>query len=53
VLFTALLVDHWHGSLSLFASSPGGCNAGSLHAELLQGPVRNAPCFLNLGVGEV
>src|ERR1700675_3928894 len=53
VLFSALLVDHGRGSLSPIASSPGGCIAGSVHAELLQGAVRNAPCFLNLSTGEV
>jgi protoheme IX farnesyltransferase len=53
VLFSALLVDHGRGSLSPIASSPGGCTAGSVHAELLQGAVRNAPCFLNLSAGEV
>jgi protoheme IX farnesyltransferase len=53
VLFAALLADHWRGSLSLIASSPGGCIAGTVHAELLQGPVRDAPCFLNLSIGEV
>jgi protoheme IX farnesyltransferase len=52
-LFAALLVDQGHGSLSPIASSPGGCTAGSVHAELLQGAVRNAPCFLNLSTGEV
>src|ERR1700736_2835838 len=51
VLFSALLVDHGRGSLSPIASSPGGCIAGSVHAELLQGAVRNAPCFLNLSTG--
>src|SRR3984893_11638029 len=53
VLFAALLIDHGRGSLSPIASSPGGCIAGSVHAELLQGAVRNAPCFLNLSTGEV
>jgi heme o synthase len=53
VLFAALLVDHWCGSLSLIASSPGSCVAGSIHAELLQGPVSDAPCLLNLNFGEV
>jgi protoheme IX farnesyltransferase len=52
-LFAALLVDHGRDSLSPMASSPGGCAAGSVHAELLQGSVRNAPCFLNLSTGEV
>ena len=52
-LFAVLLVDHGRDSLSPMASSPGGCAAGSVHAELLQGSVRNAPCFLNLSTGEV
>jgi heme o synthase len=52
-LFAALLIDHGLGSLSLMQSSSGGCTAGSVHAELLQGPVRNAPCFFNLSMGEV
>jgi hypothetical protein len=34
-------------------SSIGGCTAGALHAEFLQGAVRDAPCFLNLSTGEV
>ena len=53
VLFAALLVDHVRGSLSPMASSPGGCTAGSVHAALLQGAVRDAPCFLNFSTGEV
>jgi protoheme IX farnesyltransferase len=53
VLFSGLLLDHGPGSLSPIASSPGGCSAGSVHAELLQGAVRNAPCFLNLSTSEV
>jgi protoheme IX farnesyltransferase len=52
-LFAALLIDHGRGSLSPMASSPGGCTAGSVHAALLQGAVRDAPCFLNLSTGEV
>ena len=52
-LFAALPVDHGRRSLSPMASSPGSCSAGSVHAELLQGAVRNAPCFLNLSTGEV
>jgi protoheme IX farnesyltransferase len=50
VLFTALLVDHGLGSVR---SSPGSCTAGSMHAELLQSTVRDAPCFINLSTGEV
>jgi protoheme IX farnesyltransferase len=53
VLFLALLVDHGRYSLSPIASSRSGCIAGSVHAELLQGTVRNTPCFLNLSMGEV
>jgi protoheme IX farnesyltransferase len=53
VLFSALLVDHGRGSLSLMRSSRGGCAAAAVHAELVQGAVRDAPCFLNLSTGEV
>ena len=52
VLFSALLVDHGRASLSLMRSSTGGC-AGAVHAELVQGTVRDAPCFFNLSTGEV
>jgi heme o synthase len=52
VLFAALLVDHGHGSLAM-QSSRGGCAAGLEHAGLLQGAVRNAPCFLKLSTSEV
>ena len=53
VLFSALLVDHGCGPLSLMRSSTGGCAAGSVHAGLLQGATRDAPCFFNPGTGEV
>jgi protoheme IX farnesyltransferase len=53
VLFAALLVDHGRGSLSLTRSSTGDCAAGAVHVELLQGAVRDAPCFFNLSTGEV
>jgi protoheme IX farnesyltransferase len=53
VLFTALLVDHGRGSLSLMRSSTGGCAAGAVHAQFLQGAVRDAPCFFNLSTSEV
>ena len=53
VLFSALLVDHGRGSLSLMRSSSGGCAAGTVHAGLLQGAARDAPCFFNPGMGEV
>jgi protoheme IX farnesyltransferase len=53
VLFAALLVDRGSGSLSLMQSSHGGCAAGSVHAGLLQGSVRDAPCFFNQSMGEV
>ena len=53
VLFSALLVDHWCGPLSLMRSSTGGCAAGTVHAGLLQGAARDAPCFFNPGTGEV
>ena len=33
--------------------SIGGCTAGTLHAELLHGAARDAPCFYNLSMGEV
>jgi protoheme IX farnesyltransferase len=52
VLFSVLLADHGRGSLSPIASSPGGCTAGSVYAELQQSPARDAPCFLNLSTGE-
>ena len=52
-LFAALLANHANGSLSRMQSSTGGCSAGSVHAELLQGAARNAPCFFNLSPGEV
>ena len=52
-LFAALLIGHGSGSFSPLHSSAGGCAAGSVHAELLQGAVRNAPCFFNLSMGEV
>jgi hypothetical protein len=52
-LFAALLVDRGRDSLSPMVSSPGGCSAGSVHAELPQGAVRDAPCFLNPSMGEV
>jgi protoheme IX farnesyltransferase len=53
VLFSALLVDDGRGSLSLMRSSSGGCAAGTVHAGLLQGAARDAPCFFNPGTGEV
>jgi protoheme IX farnesyltransferase len=53
VLFAALLVDHGRGSFSLMRSSTGGCTAGTLHAGLLHGAARDAPCFYNLSMGEV
>ena len=53
VLFSALLVDHGRGSLSLLRSSTGGCATGTVHAGLLQGAARDAPCFFNPGTGEV
>jgi heme o synthase len=52
-LFAALMIDHGRDSLSPMASSRSGCSAGSVHAEFLQGAVRDAPCFLNLNTGEV
>jgi protoheme IX farnesyltransferase len=52
-LFSALLVDHGRGSLSLMRSSTGACAAGTVHAGLLQGAARDAPCFFNPGMGEV
>jgi protoheme IX farnesyltransferase len=52
-LFAALLVDHGNGSLSRMQSSTGGCAARSVHAELRQGAVREAPCFFNLSISEV
>src|SRR6202795_3954664 len=53
VLFAALLIDHGSETVSSVRASLDGCIAGSVHAELLQGAVRNAPCFLNLSTGEV
>jgi heme o synthase len=53
VLFAALLVNHGRGSFSLMRPSIGGCTAGTLHAELLHGAARDAPCFYNLSMGEV
>ena len=53
VLFAVLLIDHGNGSLSLIRSSNGGCAAGAVHAEFLQGAVRVAPCFSNRNTGEV
>jgi protoheme IX farnesyltransferase len=53
LLFAVLLIDHGSNSLSLMRSSNGGCAAGAVHAELLQGAVRDAPCFFNLSTGEV
>jgi protoheme IX farnesyltransferase len=52
-LFSALLVDHGHGSLSWQRSSTGGCATKVAHAQVLQGAVRDAPCFFNLRTGEV
>jgi hypothetical protein len=34
-------------------SSTGGCAAGAVHAQFLQGAVRDAPCFFNLSTSEV
>jgi protoheme IX farnesyltransferase len=53
MLFAALLLDHGLGSRSSMASSPGGCFAVPVRAQLLQSTVRDAPCFLNLSTGEV
>jgi protoheme IX farnesyltransferase len=53
VLFATLLVNHGRGSFSLMRPSIGGCAAGTLHAELLHGAARDAPCFYNLSMGEV
>ena len=53
LLFAALLIDRGSGSVSLLQSSRGGCVAGPVHSQLLQGVARNAPCFLNLSPGEV
>jgi protoheme IX farnesyltransferase len=53
VLFSALLVDHGRGSLSLMRWSTDGCAAGAVHAGLLKGAARDAPCFFNPGTGEV
>jgi protoheme IX farnesyltransferase len=50
VLFAVLLIDHGSGSLS---PSNGGCAAGAVHAELLQGAARDAPCFFDPNTGEV
>jgi protoheme IX farnesyltransferase len=42
VLFAALLVDHWGGSLSPMRSSAGSHTVGSVHAEFPPGAVGSA-----------